>query len=191
LGGKALKKSSQIRLLGISILFLLLASFFALLFLVQSFPPSSEIPENGIIVIFGAGIYNTRPSITLQKRLDRGIELYRSDPSSRSFLVSGTKPEVVIMRQYLLKNNIPSNAILEDPEGKTTALTIRSLANNFASSNLFLVSQQYHLRRIALLCRKYHLTNTYYIATETKPIQKYPMVLLREVFALYKALLWD
>lgn len=165
-------------------------SFALLLTLITTFSPSQNLPDEGIIVIFGAGIYSSRPSLSLQMRLDKGKEIFQSLKNPFIYL-SGTKPEVAIMKQYLLKSGIPRNRIIEDPLGKTTAHTIRHLARSYTNKNLILVSQQYHLRRIALLCRKYHLLSTWYVATEHRPIDHQYFLLLRETMALYKAFLWD
>ncbi|MCX7881658.1 MAG: YdcF family protein [Brevinematales bacterium] len=169
---------------------LFLLSFVAMLILVIQFSPSQNLPDEGIVVIFGAGIYSSRPSLTLQMRLDRGRELFSSMKKATLYL-SGTRSEVAIMKQYLVKHGIPRECILEDPLGKTTAHTIRNLAHRYTATNLILVSQQYHLRRIALLCRKYHLLSTWFVATDHRPIDHHYLLLIREAFALYKAFLWD
>ncbi|NPV39173.1 hypothetical protein BREVNS_0032 [Brevinematales bacterium NS] len=185
-----MKQKNKLLLIVSSFFVLFLLSFGAMLLLITGFTPSQNLPEEGIIVIFGAGIYSSRPSLTLQMRLDKGKELFFSLKKPLIYL-SGTRPEVIIMKQYLLKNGLPKEAIVEDPEGKTTAHTIRNLATRYPEANLILVSQHYHLRRIALLCRKYHLLSTWFVPTERRPTDNQNLLLLREAFALYKAFLWD
>ncbi len=185
-----MKTRSKLLLLLVTVFLLFLISFFSILGLVQHFPISGQLPETGIIVVFGAGIYNTRPSLTLQMRLDKALEIAQN-MSSVLFYISGTKPEVVIMRQYLMKQGIPREQIIEDLEGKTTAHTIRNLSRSYKNETLILVSQHYHLRRIALLCRKHHILNTFFVATEHRAVDNHILLILREVFAMYKAFLWD
>ncbi|MFN3660477.1 MAG: YdcF family protein [Brevinematales bacterium] len=185
-----MKQRNKLLLMVGSFFVLFFLSFGAMLLLIIGFVPSQNLPEEGIIVIFGAGIYSSRPSLTLQMRLDKGKEIFFSLKKPLIYL-SGTRPEVIIMKQYLLKNNIPKDAIFEDPDGKTTAHTIRNLATRYPEANFILVSQHYHLRRIALLCRKYHLLSTWFISTERRPTDNQNLLLLREAFALYKAFLWD
>ncbi|URA09919.1 YdcF family protein [Thermospira aquatica] len=185
-----MKMRSKFLLVSGTVCLLFFLSFFSILYLVQNFPVSDQLPENGIIVVFGAGIYNTRPSLTLQMRLDKALEIAQKI-SNTLFYLSGTKSEVIIMRQYLIKQGISRNKLIEDPEGKTTAYTIRNLSRSYKNETLILVSQHYHLRRIALLCRKHHLLNAFFVATDHRSVDNQFSLVLREVFAMYKAFLWD
>ena len=76
------------------------------------------------ILVLGAGAWGNSPSPLLGDRLDKGIELYEKNISSK-ILMSGDHgqieyDEVNVMKNYALEKNIPSSDIFMDHAGFST-----------------------------------------------------------------------
>ena len=75
------------------------------------------------ILILGCKAYNDAPSLMLEKRLDKGIELYFK--KNNKIILSGDHgnkdyDEVNVMKNYVIDNNIPSRYIFLDHAGFNT-----------------------------------------------------------------------
>jgi vancomycin permeability regulator SanA len=128
-----------------------------------------ELHQADVGVVLGNTVNpDGKPSPRLQARLDKTIELYQKGlfPNiivSGGFGVEGFD-EAVVMRQYLIDHNIPSDSINVDSEGKTTGLTAKNSAeimkrNNWQSA--LIVSQYFHISRTRLAFTNYGILNVY------------------------------
>ncbi len=148
-------------------------------------------------VVFGAGITKSSdPSLALKFRLDKSIELYHTQKIKNIF-VSGQSPEAFVMKNYLLKNNVPLSNIIVDDKGETTFITIKNvkkyMINNNISDSAVFISQKYHIPRISFIAHKMNLTNVHYIASEPNKINfmEETFTNIREAIAWLKNLLFD
>lgn len=106
------------------------------------------------------------PSPRLQARLDNAKELYQQG-IVKNIIVSGGVGksgynEAVVMSEYLQKNGIAPNNIIQDTQGNNTMATAINAANivkehNF--KNIVIVSQYFHLPRCLLAFKKAGLEN--------------------------------
>lgn len=108
-----------------------------------------------VIVVLGAAAYRGRPSPILKARLDHALELYRRGLAPRILTTggSGGDPEYTegeVGRYYLVRQNVPSEAILVEPEGSSTTHSLAATSEIMRRMNLkscIVVSDGYHIFR--------------------------------------------
>lgn len=110
------------------------------------------------ILVLGAGAWGNSPSPLLGDRLDKGIELYEKNISSK-ILMSGDHgqieyDEVNVMKNYALEKNIPSSDIFMDHAGFSTYESMYRAKEIFKVKKLIIVTQEYHLYRSIYIAEK-------------------------------------
>jgi uncharacterized SAM-binding protein YcdF (DUF218 family) len=112
-----------------------------------------------VIVIFGAAEYRGRPSPVLRARLDHGLELFQRKLAPRILTTGGAGGDPVftegeVGRAYLITHNVPSEAIIVEREGESTAHSTAAVAEIMRRMNLkscLVVSDGYHIFRVKKL----------------------------------------
>lgn len=97
-------------------------------------------------------------SLMLKDRLDKAIELYKSNVSSK-IIVSGdhgTKEydEVNAMKKYLIQNDVKSEDIFMDHAGFSTYESMYRAKYIFEVEKVIVVTQEYHLYRAIYIGNK-------------------------------------
>ena len=111
------------------------------------------------ILVLGAGLKpDGSPSDMLRDRLAFACDLWEEGVSD-TVLVSGDRAsesydEVTAMRNYLLANGVPEEAILEDPKGYSTSESLKRAKDVFGYENVVVVTQRYHLYRALYIAQK-------------------------------------
>src|SRR5437879_12869441 len=108
-----------------------------------------------VILVLGAAEYRGRPSPVLKARLDHALVLYRKKmaPSLITTGGAGGDPDFTeggVGRSYLIEHNVPSEAIIVEPEGETTAHSIAAageIMQRMGLTSCLLVSDGYHMYR--------------------------------------------
>lgn len=112
-----------------------------------------------VIIVLGAAEYRGRPSPVLESRLRHGLKLF-SEGLARYLLTTGGSggdaryTEGEVGRSYLIQKGVPSESILVEPEGATTAQSMDAAAEMMHSMNLhscIVVSDGYHIYRVKRL----------------------------------------
>ena len=111
-------------------------------------------PADAILVL-GAAEYRGRPSPVLKARLDHALDLYQRKmaPVLITSGGAGGDPDYTeggVGRSYLIARNVPSEAILVEPEGETTAHSIAAageILERMGFKSCILVSDGYHIFR--------------------------------------------
>lgn len=100
------------------------------------------------ILVLGCGTNDGKPSLMLQDRLDKAIELYENNQAF-TVLLSGdpNDNEVEIMKEYMVDQGIDENVLILDNEGYSTYQSLYNAKNIYNFNNVIVVSQQYHLYR--------------------------------------------
>ncbi len=114
-----------------------------------------EAQPADVILILGAAEYRGRPSPVLRARLDHGLELYRRKLAPRILTTGGAGGDPVftegeVGRAYLIRRNVPSEAIIVEPEGESTMHSTTAAAEIMRRMNLrscVVVSDGYHIFR--------------------------------------------
>ncbi|MEU5654365.1 ElyC/SanA/YdcF family protein [Streptomyces sp. NPDC047737] len=114
-------------------------------------------PAQQVAVVFGAGLWQGRPSPYLAHRLDAAAELYRTG-KVRVVLVTGDNSRVEYdepdaMRAYLTGRGVPDARIVSDYAGFDTWDSCVRAKKIFGVDRAVLVSQGFHIRRAIALCR--------------------------------------
>jgi len=143
-----------------ALLLLLLAVQLARLTLqIESQSTVDEARPADVIVILGAAEYHGRPSPVLKARLDHGLSLYRKGLAPRILTTGGAGGDPIftegdVGRAYLIRLGVPSEAIIVEPEGESTAHSAAAVGEIMRRMNLrscLIVSDGYHIFRVKKL----------------------------------------
>ena len=107
------------------------------------------------ILVLGAAEYRGRPSPVLRARLDHALTLYKKKMAPILITTGGAggDPDFTeggVGRSYLIEHNVPSEAIIVEPEGETTAHSIAAageIMQRMGLKSCILVSDGYHIYR--------------------------------------------
>ena len=114
-----------------------------------------EAKPADVILVLGAAEYRGRPSPVFKARLDHGLDLYRKSYAPRILTTGGAGGDPIftegtVGRAYLISHGVPSEAIIVEPEGESTAHSTVAAAEIMQRMNLkscILVSDGYHIFR--------------------------------------------
>jgi uncharacterized SAM-binding protein YcdF (DUF218 family) len=114
-----------------------------------------EAQAADIIVVLGAAEYRGKPSPVLRARLDHALALYNKGLAPRILTTGGAGGDPVytegdVGRSYLVSRGMPSEAIVVDPEGASTAYSTAAAAEIMRRMGLkscIVVSDGYHIFR--------------------------------------------
>ncbi len=109
-----------------------------------------------VIVVLGAAEYRGRPSPVLRARLDHGLYLFQKGFAPLIITTGGAggDPEFTegeVGRAYLVRQGVPSEAIVVEPEGASTAQSLAAVAEIMDRMDLhscIVVSDGYHIFRV-------------------------------------------
>ena len=109
-----------------------------------------------VIVVLGAAEYRGRPSPVLEARLNHALFLYLKDMAPYILTTGGAGgdpyyTEGEVGRGYLSRRGVPSEAILIEPEGESTAHSIAAVAEIMRQrgfKSAIVVSDGYHIFRV-------------------------------------------
>jgi uncharacterized SAM-binding protein YcdF (DUF218 family) len=115
-----------------------------------------EARPSDVIVVLGAAKYGPRPSPVFKARLDHALELYEKKFAPRILTTGGAggdpvHTEASVGRTYLVQKNVPSEAIIVEPFGYSTAYSTAAAAEIMRRMGLkscIVVSDGYHIYRV-------------------------------------------
>lgn len=118
---------------------------------------TADAPVREVAVVFGAGLWNGRPTPYLAHRLDAAAELYRTG-KVKVVLVTGDNSRVEYdepdaMRTYLTGRGVPDERIVSDYAGFDSWDSCVRAKKIFGVDRAVLVSQGFHIHRAVTLCR--------------------------------------
>ena len=130
--------------------------------------------QSETILVLGAGIKNNQtPTLVLQKRLDKAIEVYNSNLTTiKQIIVSGDNSkdfhnEPKVMKAYLTRNGIPEKIVKEDFGGRRTMDSCYRLKNFFKVNSTIVITQGFHISRAKFLCDNVGLKTEYAVADDS------------------------
>ena len=153
---------------------------------------TAKIPTADIAILLGASVFkNGELTPLLADRADTAIDLYKNGYVKR-ILVTGDNStkyynEVDPMRNYLLKQAVPSEDILVDNAGLDTFDSMYRAKNTFGVRSALVVSQQFHLFRAIYIARRLGI-DAYGVSSDRRPYNLKND--LRELFATVKSV-WE
>ena len=177
------------RIVGLVVLAAAMIYTVALLMVLVVSQQDQRLPADAIVVL-GAAQYNGRPSPVLRARLDHALQLYREGLAPRVLVTGGvgrgdTTSEATVARNYLLARKVPADAVIEQPQGRSTQASMTAVADWLAGAHLkrvILVSDPFHMFRLRLEARRTAL-QAYTSPTESSPISDNPVLELRYLAA--------
>lgn len=117
-----------------------------------------ELDDVDCILVLGASVYGTKPSLMLSDRLDTAISLYKSGVSD-ILLMSGDGSgdyydEVGAMKLYAVGKGVPEEKIKLDPLGLCTYDSMERAAEEYQVKKVVIVTQKYHMYRALYIADK-------------------------------------
>lgn len=164
--------------------------FLVILSLIISKMNVKPVKNLDYIIVLGAQVKESGPSVVLRYRLDRAVS-YLKENDNTLVIVSGGQganekaTEASVMKEYLVNNSINENRIIiEDKSNTTKENLINSKKIIRDNKSIGIVTNNFHMYRALLIGKKYKVkavgipskSNSYYL----------PNNLLREVFAYIK-----
>lgn len=152
-----------------------------------------DAPDADCVIVPGAQVFaDGTPSQMLQDRLDLALLYYNSGKTNR-ILVSGDNGqvdynEVIVMRNYLLGQGVPIEAIFLDHAGFDTYDTMYRARDIFLVTKAVVVTQEFHLLRALYIGQRLGL-EVYGLASDPRIYAGADYYRLREYFARVKAFL--
>ncbi|MFJ3171059.1 vancomycin high temperature exclusion protein [Streptomyces roseus] len=153
---------------------------------------TADSPAAEVAVVFGAGLWNGRPTPYLARRLDAAVELYRTG-KVKVVLVTGDNgrteyDEPDAMRTYLTEHGVPDERVVSDYAGFDTWDSCVRAKEIFGVERAVLISQGFHIRRAVALCGAAGL-DAYGVGVDDEHDATWYYGGTREVFAAGKAVL--
>jgi len=115
-----------------------------------------EAQPADVILVLGAAEYHGKPSPVLRARLDHALTLYKKGLAPRILTTGGAGGDPVytegtVGRSYLVRQGVPSEAIIVEPEGGSTVYSTAAAAEIMRRMGLrssIVVSDGYHIFRV-------------------------------------------
>ncbi|MEW6059832.1 MAG: YdcF family protein [Actinomycetota bacterium] len=154
---------------------------------------ASQIERVDAIVVLGAAQYDGQPSPVFAARLEQARLLYRQHRAGTVIVLGGSRAgdistEAHAGRGYLLRQGLPSDAVVAEPVGRTTYESLRAAAaymKDHGMRTAFLVSDPWHNLRIKRMASDLgiegYVSATWHSAARSEPTRLQGYV--RETFA--------
>lgn len=164
--------------------------FLVILSLIISKMNVKPVKNLDYIIVLGAQVKESGPSVVLRYRLDRAVG-YLKENDNTLVIVSGGQganekaTEASVMKEYLVNNGINENRIIiEDKSNTTKENLINSKKITRDNKSIGIVTNNFHMYRALLIGKKYKVkavgipskSTSYYLSNN----------LLREVIAFIK-----
>lgn len=144
------------------------------------------------IIVLGAQMRETGPSVVLQYRLDTAITYLNENPDTVCIVSGGqgrneSAPEAEGMKKYLMEHGISGDRILTEDRSSNTIENILFSKKLLSSENasVGIVTNNFHVYRGLSLAKKQGLTSTYGISAPSSP-PYLPNNMLREFVGILK-----
>lgn len=157
---------------------------------------TDNIKKADVGIILGNKVeFNGQPSNRLKSRLDKAVELYRKN-FFKYIIVSGGIgkegfDEAEVMRDYLLKNQVPLEVIIIDNKGKNTYLTAvnsKKIMEDLGLKSALIITQYYHITRTSLAFSRVGIEKTHSAHADLFELRDF-YSLAREFLGYYKYIL--
>ncbi len=173
---------------GVVLAFFILIFAHIVTFGMTDYTPAAEPVD--AVVILGAKVYAPdRLSQALKDRLSTGMRLYKEGRVNYLILSGGIDTgglsEPKVMEKHVLKNGIPSEALILDEDGYNTyasAISCGKIARERRFEKLLVVSQYFHNARVKLIFER-EGTPCYTVPARGPPLFREGYFLFRETIA--------
>lgn len=155
---------------------------------------TDENPEEPYLIVLGAGVDGTVPSLSLFNRLTAALEYLETYPKT-TVIVSGGQgdgediSEAECMRRWLIENGISEDRIIKEENSFSTeeniqnSLEIMRFYSNNTTDRVAIVSSEYHLYRAKYIAREQNALPVG-VAARTSNLALMINYFMREAFAV-------
>ncbi len=177
-------------------LFFLSGIFVAVLYARQDRMLAADLGRADCIMVLGCALRGDVPSPMLERRLGRGLELYRAGISTDIIVCGGqgddeNRTEAAAMAEYYINHGVPAEDVHREDASANTWENMENAKAIMAEkgfSNAVIVSSEFHLPRIQSFARQMELT-AQYAGSKTQPhLRLYYTA--RECASFAKNLVW-
>lgn len=157
---------------------------------IVSVDEACELEDIDCIIVLGASVKpDQTPSLMLEDRLDRAIELYKLGCAPK-IIMSGDHggmyyDEVTVMKNYAINAGVPSEDIFKDHAGFSSYDTMYRAKKIFGAKRVLVVTQDYHLSRCLYIGKQLGL-EVYGVASEGSNYNGQTKRNIREILAVVK-----
>lgn len=150
--------------------------------------------EPDYIIVLGAGVNGTTPSLSLRNRLYAALDYMEAHPQVVAVVTGGQGPgeditEAQCMYDFLTENGIDEARIIMESEATSTEENLRfsmeriNLRSSIQDPIIGIVSSEYHLHRAKLMAREYGI-DAVGVAAQTSYVTLTINYCIREAFGL-------
>ena len=134
-------------------------------------------PENGTLIVLGAGLRGENPSRTLRERLEAAYAYLTEHPDAVCIVTGGQGPDELIseaeaMRRYLVNKGVEESRIYVEDNATSTdenfEYSRRVAEENGLSLSVAVVTQEFHQYRAQLLAKKHGFAAVGAVTAHTK-----------------------
>ncbi|MCC0655272.1 MULTISPECIES: YdcF family protein [unclassified Clostridioides] len=204
---RILKKKIKEKKVFYKVLKILISVFLIVFMITESliifYPKNSFETKSDYLLILGASVKKTTPSTTLKGRLNTALK-YLKVNSECYVVVSGGKgngeniTEAKAMKDYLVRNGIDSNRIIEEYKSTNTyenfkysKLKIEEHSRKrIKNIKVKIVTTDFHVLRSKILASRNEYKNISFYASKSK-LSFVPTYYTREFFAIWKTIVFD
>lgn len=169
--------------------------------LIISFP-KNNLEYSNYVIVLGAGVRGTTPSLTLIQRLEATLEYVNKQDKDVIIIVSGGQgngediSEALAMKRYLVSKGIKENSIIMEDESTTTNENLKFSKNIIEEAtkkpiekiDVTIITSDFHTYRSSKIANKLGYNNPKFYSNKTK-ILLTPIMYIREGLAFIKFLL--
>ncbi len=152
-------------------------------------------PESKYLIVLGAGVNGTTPSLSLQERLNATISYLDTHPDAVAIVSGGQGngediTEALCMYRYLTDAGISAERVWMEPMATNTlenlqfSMDIIQAKTGSRPEKVAIVSSEYHLHRAAMFARWMDLEPELVPATTSKILLR-TNYFIREIFAVW------
>ena len=175
-----------------------LAAAITLVFIVRAAHPKTLSPCDHVVVL-GAGVRGTVPSLSLRERIQAAYEYLIANPQATAVLSGGQGPgeeitEAACMYRELIKMGIEPSRLLLEEHSTSTIENLRFSLDLFENQTgtrptaIAIVSSEYHLFRAGLFAKELGLESVG-VPAHTSWLALRINYYLREIVAVWKYLI--
>ena len=149
-----------------------------------------EAPD--VLIVLGAQVYPTGPSLILQHRLDTALDVLEQYPETRCIVSGGQgdnehAPEAEVMRDYLIANGTSASRIITESGSLNTIGNIRNCMKYLdpETERVGIVTNDFHVFRGVAIAGKQGIRHAFGIAAPSRAFYL-PHNMLRECVGILK-----
>lgn len=185
-------------------LIIFISTFLFIEGLIIFYPKHNISSDCDYMIILGASVKGSTPSLTLQARLDAALDYIKTTNDELYIVVSGGQgsdeniSEAAAMQNYLIQKGISESKIIVEDKSTSTfenfSFSKKKIeahsSTKIKNLNIKVVTTDFHTLRSSLIAKRNAYKNITFYSSKSLP-QFIPTYYTREFFAFIKTLIFD